>query len=579
MAMRSDTYWKEREEEAKRQAIRDEAEYNKRLDGIYKYTRSNIERTIVVWYSRYAEKNHITIAEAKKRVRNIDMQRYERLAEKYVKEKNFSAEANEQMDLYNLTMKVNRLEMLKAEINLELIAGYDDIYHEMERDLLEQAIKTDARYAGILGKSVIGNQRYAREIVNASFHNATFSERLWGANMPDLRAHLEAELRNGLIQGINPIELARRFRKHYDGSKEDTERLLRTEMRRVQTSVQEESYKRNGFTQYTFITIGAAACPVCAEIHGKHFKVSEMQVGKNAPPMHPNCRCSIAAYMDNDKYSRWIDALSNGEDVRWDEFQSGEYEKRKAEEAKAEKKSTRRTANKSAETVSVNDSFVPAKSIKEAEEFISKYVDASQFGATGVSYKGVHVDVANEINHALSTIYENFNANKLGGITAPAKNTKLGKSFKGHMGYSGIRKSIVLNRDDTKNLKTFSGKLMEDEVAVKNVLEHPEHYDLNRMSRLLKVVIENAKSSGRATVPETIQEAVFHEFGHFWEDHMSRDEWNSLAENMSEYGSKISGYAASDKHEYIAESFASYMKGEDRIDPKLRKWFDGRRKT
>ena len=320
MAMRSDTYWKEREEEAKRQTIRDEDEYNKRLEGIYKYTRSNIERTVNDWYARYSEKNHITIAEAKKRVRNIDMQRYERLAEKYVKEKNFSAEANEQMDLYNLTMKVNRLEMLKAEINLELIAGYDDIYHEMERDLLEQAIKTDTRYAGILGKSVIGNQKYAREIVNASFHNATFSERLWGVNMPDLRAHLEAELRNGLIQGINPIELARRFRKHYDGSKEDTERLLRTEMRRVQTSVQEESYKRNGFSQYTFITIGAAACPICSEIHGKHFKVSEMQVGKNAPPMHPNCRCSTAAYMDNDKYSRWIEALASGEDVRWDDF-------------------------------------------------------------------------------------------------------------------------------------------------------------------------------------------------------------------------------------------------------------------
>lgn len=348
MAMRNDAYWKEREEEAKRQAIRDEVEYNKRLEGIYKYTRSNIERTVNDWYARYSEKNHITIAEAKKRVRNIDMQRYERLAEKYVKEKNFSAEANEQMDLYNLTMKVNRLEMLKAEINLELIAGYDDIYHEMERDLLEQAIKTDARYAGILGKSVIGNQRYAREIVNASFHNATFSERLWGANMPDLRAHLEAELRNGLIQGINPIELARRFRKHYDGSKEDTERLLRTEMRRVQTSVQEESYKRNGFKEYTFITIGVAACPHCAEIHGKHFKVSEMQVGKNAPPMHPNCRCSTAAYMDNDKYSRWIEALASGEDVRWDEFQSGEYEKRKAEEAKAEKKPAKKITEETA---------------------------------------------------------------------------------------------------------------------------------------------------------------------------------------------------------------------------------------
>ena len=576
MAKSSLDYWREREQEANKNAIKDEAAYNKRIEEIYSYTERNIQRTINDFYARYAMNNGITMNEARKRVREIDMRHYEQLARKYVREHDFSQQANEEMALYNLTMKVNRLEPLKAEINLELLAGYDDIEHEMRKDLLEQAMKVDARYAGILGKSAIGNQKYANQLVNASFMGATFSERLWGVNMPDLRAHLEVELRNGLIQGIHPRELARRFRKHYGGSVQDTERLMVTEMRRLQTAVQKESYERNGYKEYYFITAGdERVCPECAKLHGQHFKVSEMQVGENAPPMHPRCHCSTTAYMDSKKYKDWIEALANGEDVRWDEFQSGEYEKRKAEEAKVEKKS----AKKSAETAPVNDSFVPAKSIKEAEEFISKYVDASQFGATGVSYKGVHVDVANEINHALSTIYENFNANKLGGITAPAKNTKLGKSFKGHMGYSGIRKSIVLNRDDTKNLKTFSGKLMEDEVAVKNVLEHPEHYDINRMSRLLKVVIENAKSSGRATVPETIQEAVFHEFGHFWEDHMSRDEWNSLAENMSEYGSKISGYAASDKHEYIAESFASYMKGEDRIDPKLRTWFDGRRKT
>ena len=39
--------------------------------------------------------------------------------------------------------------------------------------------------------------------------------------------------------------------------------------------------------------------------------------------MHPRCHCSAAAYMDSDKYKRWIDALANGEDVRWNEFEAG----------------------------------------------------------------------------------------------------------------------------------------------------------------------------------------------------------------------------------------------------------------
>ena len=255
--------------------------------------------------------------------KHIDMERYERLAAKYVATHDFSEQANQEMALYNLTMKVNRLELLKAQINLELMAGFDDIQHEMERDLIQTAMKEDRRLAGILGDSVIGNEEYAKQLVNASFRNATFSERIWGRNMPDLRIHLEAELRNGLVQGIGSVELARRFRKHYGGSVKDTERLMTTEMCRLQIAVQKESFERNGYKEYMFITSGdESVCSVCQGLHGQHFKVSEMQAGVNAPPMHPRCHCSVASYMDSDKYKRWIDALARGEDVRWNEFEA-----------------------------------------------------------------------------------------------------------------------------------------------------------------------------------------------------------------------------------------------------------------
>ena len=322
--MNSRDYWKKREDEARKNTIRDEKEYNARLNEIYEYTIANIERQVNDWYARYASKEGITMAEARGRVKHIDMERYERLAAKYVATHDFSEQANQEMALYNLTMKVNRLELLKAQINLELMAGFDDIQHEMERDLIQTAMKEDRRLAGILGDSVIGNEEYARQLVNASFRNATFSERIWGRNMPDLRIHLEAELRNGLVQGIGSVELARRFRKHYGGSVKDTERLMTTEMCRLQTAVQKESFERNGYKEYMFITSGdESVCSVCQGLHGQHFKVSEMQAGVNAPPMHPRCHCSAASYMDSDKYKRWIDALANGEDVRWDEFEPG----------------------------------------------------------------------------------------------------------------------------------------------------------------------------------------------------------------------------------------------------------------
>ena len=37
-----------------------------------------------------------------------------------------------------------------------------------------------------------------------------------------------------------------------------------------------------------------------------------MLPGENAPPMHPWCRCSTAAYMDGKEYEEWLDFLDKG---------------------------------------------------------------------------------------------------------------------------------------------------------------------------------------------------------------------------------------------------------------------------
>ena len=81
-----------------------------------------IQKEIDSFYAKYASKEGITIAEAKKRASKLDMEEFSRKAKKYVEEKNFSKQANDEMRLYNLTMKVNRLELLKAQIGLEPVS-------------------------------------------------------------------------------------------------------------------------------------------------------------------------------------------------------------------------------------------------------------------------------------------------------------------------------------------------------------------------------------------------------------------------------------------------------------------------
>ena len=125
--MDSREYWKHREREQLKHNITEETEYRKSIGEIYDYMMDQIQREINGFYVKYAKKEGITLSESRKRVSKLDIEEYGRKAAKYVKEKDFSDVANEEMRLYNATMKINRLEMLKANIGLELVDGFNEL--------------------------------------------------------------------------------------------------------------------------------------------------------------------------------------------------------------------------------------------------------------------------------------------------------------------------------------------------------------------------------------------------------------------------------------------------------------------
>lgn len=309
---KQEAYWRKREMAHLRNNIRDEKEYKKQIEEIHRNMLDEIQKEINGFYVRYAKKEGITIAEAKKRASKLDIEEYARKAKKYVKEKDFSEKANEEMRIYNLTMKVNRLELLKARIGLELVSGFDELEKLLGKKITAKTMKELERQAGILGKSIQENARAADAIVNGSFHNATFSDRIW-MYQDMLKSDLSKLLQQNIIQGKHPRELASHLKKRFGVSQYHAERLMITESARAQTGAQKESLERNGFEYYEYIACGKSdVCEICKALDGKHFKVKDMIPGVNAPPMHPFCHCSIAAWEDSKEYVAWLDFLDKG---------------------------------------------------------------------------------------------------------------------------------------------------------------------------------------------------------------------------------------------------------------------------
>lgn len=314
-------YWADRETEQLKHNITEEAEYDREIQRIYQNMLDRCQKEIDSFYGKYATAEGISIAEAKKRVSKADIAAFERKAKQYVKDKDFSQKANEEMRLYNATMRINRLEMLKANIGLETIVGHDELEKFMAGILKGRTEDELKRQAGILGKTVKNNAAKAHAIVNGSFHSGTFSDRIW--QYQDLmRQDLGKLLQQGLIQGKGARAITKDLRKYLVGEKQgkgatyNVERLMRTELARVQTEAQKQSFIRNGFTMYTFICnenpSRHGTCSLCRSLNGKHFKVEDMMPGENAPPLHPHCRCSTSAYEDDEEYEAWMDFLEQG---------------------------------------------------------------------------------------------------------------------------------------------------------------------------------------------------------------------------------------------------------------------------
>ncbi|MDD6275490.1 MAG: minor capsid protein [Clostridia bacterium] len=74
---------------------------------------------------------------------------------------------------------------------------------------------------------------------------------------------------------------------------------------------QKRSIVKSGFKEYEFIA-SRYSCEACAALNGKHFKIKDMKIGVNAPPMHSRCSCSICAYSDRDEYEKWLEHLAGG---------------------------------------------------------------------------------------------------------------------------------------------------------------------------------------------------------------------------------------------------------------------------
>ena len=142
------------------------------------------------------------------------------------------------------------------------------------------------------------SENTVKEILSTNWSGKHYSRRIW-ENTERLSQELEDCLLCGVLTGKSGGRMAEEIQTKMHSSYSQAMTLVRTESCYVNEQAELKSYEQTGTEKYRYTaTLDSRTSKLCRSLDGKCFPVDEAQAGKNYPPMHPRCRSTTIAVID-----------------------------------------------------------------------------------------------------------------------------------------------------------------------------------------------------------------------------------------------------------------------------------------
>lgn len=318
-------YWKRRfkliEEAQHQQGLQCYANIEKQ----YSKAQAQIESKINAWYQRFADNNQISLVEARRLLNSNELDELKWDIDDYIRYGKANARNRQWMtELENASAKahISRLEALKLQMqqSLEVMFGnqLDDVDATLkgvyESGYLRTAFEVQ-KGIGVGWSLAAPNDGLISKVINKpwSADGRTFSDRIW-TNKQKLINELNTTLTQNIITGADPQKTINDISRKMNVSKQQAGRLVMTEQAAFSNAAQHDCFESLGVEQFEVVeTLDSHTCSLCGSMDGKHFPMSQFEVGMTAPPFHPNCRGCTCPYFD-DEFDSIGKRAARGED-------------------------------------------------------------------------------------------------------------------------------------------------------------------------------------------------------------------------------------------------------------------------
>lgn len=306
-------YWAQRMKNMEEALLDHSYTYVENLDRQFANAVQEIEKSITVWYQRFADNNDISLADAKKWLTSGELKELQWSVEEYIKfgkENAIDGAWVKQLENASAKVHISRLDALKLQIQQQA-----EVLHAQVEAATEQATREiyEAGYyhTGYEVQKGLGfgwslssiDETVISKVLSKPWtaDMQTFRDRCW-TNKQSLVNTVNQELTRMIIRGEAPDRAISAISKKFDVSRQKAGRLVMTESAYFSSAAQKDCYKELDVEEYKIVeSLDSHTCELCGSMDGKVFKMSEYAVGLTAPPFHPWCRgCTCPHFTDMD---------------------------------------------------------------------------------------------------------------------------------------------------------------------------------------------------------------------------------------------------------------------------------------
>lgn len=376
-------YWKQRFTQLEAAQNRKGAVAYLEIEKQYKAAQNELEAQIARWYQRFADRNGISLAQAKQWLKGQDLAEFKWDVKEYIKYGKENAINGAWMqELENASSKfhISRLEALQIQTQNSLETMFAQQMGTMKKALSDvyasgyyHTAYTVQQGFG-LGWDIAGlDQAQIEKVLSKPWavDGYNFSTRIWNSKTK-LIGEVHNELSKNLLTGADPQKAIDSLAKKMGTSKSNAGRLVMTEQAYFSSAAQKDCFNDLDVEEYEIVaTLDSHTSDICRSLDGKVFKMSDYKPGVTAPPFHVYCRSTTAPHFKEnfdagERAARGADGKTYyvPEDVTYSEWKKAFVDGDKSGFAEVQKNHFSRTEKRG--TIKPKEQSEAAKFIEQA---------------------------------------------------------------------------------------------------------------------------------------------------------------------------------------------------------------------